>query len=160
MVLTFTSNNIPDKPKRKLQINFNKETTHTTKIFGEFWNTPCPKVFKFNPFPSSPSLDADEKKWFQCTNMVYGAVNYRYNINLQDNNIEFTDSLKILGVTLDKRITFKPYILEQLKKACAKAAALRKLRKVIPQDVMIRLYKAYVLPHCLQYCKPTPAGNK
>ena len=73
--------------------------------------------------------------------MATGPVNYRYNINLQDNNIELTDSLKILGVTLDKRITFKPDILEQLKKACAKVAALRKLRKFIPQDVMIRLYK-------------------
>ena len=42
--------------------------------------------------------------------MAIGPVNYRYTINLQDNNIELTDSLKILGVTLDERITFKPYI--------------------------------------------------
>ena len=41
--------------------------------------------------------------------MAIGPVNYRYTINLQDNNIELTDSLKILGVTLDERITFKPY---------------------------------------------------
>ena len=57
----------------------------------------------------------------------------------------------------DERITFKPYIQEQLKKACAKAAALRKLCKMIPQDVMIRLYKAYVLPH-LEYCSPLLVG--
>ena len=56
--------------------------------------------------------------------MAIGPVNHRYTINLQDNNIELTDSSKILGVTLDERITFKPYIQEQLKKACAKAAAL------------------------------------
>ena len=31
--------------------------------------------------------------------MATGPVNYRYNINLQDNKIELTDSLKILGVT-------------------------------------------------------------
>ena len=89
--------------------------------------------------------------------MAIGPVNYTYTINLQDNNIELTDSLKILGVTLDERITFKPYIQEQLKKACAKAAALRKLCKFIPQDVMIRLYKAYVLPH-LEYCSPLLLG--
>ena len=42
--------------------------------------------------------------------MAIDPVNYRYTINLQDNNIEqLTDSLKILGVTLDERITFKPY---------------------------------------------------
>lgn len=68
-----------------------------------------------------------------------------------------TDSMKILGVILDERITFKPYIQVQLKKACAKAAAMRKLRKFIPQDVMIRLYKAYVLPH-LEYCSPLLLG--
>ena len=89
--------------------------------------------------------------------MAIGPVNYRYNINLQDNNIKLTDSLKILGVTLDERITFKPYIQEQVKKACAKAAALCKLCKFIPQDVMIRLYKAYVLPH-LEYCSPLLLG--
>ena len=89
--------------------------------------------------------------------MAIGPVNYRYTINLQDNNIELTDSLKILGVTLDERITFKPYIQEQLKKACAKAAALRELCKFIPQDVMIRLCKAYVLPH-LEYCSPLLLG--
>lgn len=88
--------------------------------------------------------------------MAIGPVNYRYTINLQDNNIELSDGLKILGVTLDERITFQPFIQEQLKKACAKAA-LRKLCNFIPQDVMIRLYKAYVLPH-LEYCSPFLLG--
>ena len=54
-------------------------------------------------------------------------------------------------------MTFKPYIQEQLKTACAKAAALRKLCRFMPQDVMIRLYKAYVLPH-LEYCSPLLLG--
>ena len=42
-------------------------------------------------------------------------------------------------------------MLEQLKKACAKAAALRKLHKFTPQDVMICLYETYILPY-LEYC--------
>ena len=65
--------------------------------------------------------------------------------------------MKILGVALDRKMTFKPYILEQLKKACAKTAALRKLRKFIPQEVVIRLYKACILPH-LEYCSPLLLG--
>ena len=72
-------------------------------------------------------------------------------------NATKTQAMKILGVSLDERITFKPYMQEQLKKGCAKAAALRKLCKFIPQDVMIRLYKAYVLPH-LEYCSPLLLG--
>jgi len=63
-----------------------------------------------------------------------------------------------VSLQLDKRITFlKPYVLEQLKKACAKSATLRKLRKFIPQDVMVCLYKAYVLPH-LEYYSPLLLG--
>ena len=89
--------------------------------------------------------------------MAIGPVNFRYTINLQGNNIELTDSLKNLGVTLDEKITFKHYIQEQLKKTCAKAAALCKLCKFIPQDVMIHLYKAYELPH-LGHCSPLLLG--
>ena len=91
--------------------------------------------------------------------MAINLQNYRYSTNPQDNNIELTDSLKILGVTLDERITFKRYIQEQpAKKACAKPAALRKLCKFIPQDVVIRRYKEYVLPH-VEYCSPLPLGR-
>ena len=46
---------------------------------------------------------------------------------------------------------------EQLKNACEKASALRRLRKFIPKYVMVRLYKAYVLPH-LEYCCPPLLG--
>ena len=42
--------------------------------------------------------------------MAIGPVHDRYNINLQDDIIELTDRFKILGVTLDERLTFKPYI--------------------------------------------------
>ena len=63
----------------------------------------------------------------------------------------------ILGVVLDSKLTFKAHIKEPLKKACAKASALRRLRKFIPKCVMVRLYKAYVLPH-LEYCSPLLLG--
>ena len=93
----------------------------------------------------------------RCIDLYDIYIYYRCTINLHDNNIELTDSFKILSVTLDERITFKPKIQEKLKKACAKAAALRKLCRFIPQDVMIRLCKAYALPH-LEYCSPLLLG--
>ena len=40
-----------------------------------------------------------------------------------------------------------------LKKAYAKIAALRRIKRLVPLDTMISLYKAYVLPH-LEYCCP------
>ena len=89
--------------------------------------------------------------------MVIGTSLYRYDFHLDNTNVKTTDSLKILGVTLDNKLSFKPHILEQLKKACAKASALRKVRKFIPPSTMIRLYKAYILPH-LEYCSPLLLG--
>ena len=88
---------------------------------------------------------------------VIGPSSYEFEFKLAANEIEVTDSLKILGVTLDRKLTFRSHIKDQLRKACAKAAALRRLHRFVPQDVMIRLYKAYILPH-LEYCSPLLLG--
>ena len=71
--------------------------------------------------------------------------------------VEKQDTLKILGVVLDNKLTFKAHIKEQLKKAWAKALALRRLCKFILKYVMVCLYKAYILPH-LECCSPLLLG--
>ena len=43
------------------------------------------------------------------------------------------------------------------KSVYAKIAALQRIKRLVPPDVMISLYKAYVLPH-LEYCCPLPLG--
>ena len=43
--------------------------------------------------------------------------------------------------------------LNQLKKAYTKSSALRRINRLVPTAVMIRLYKAFVLPH-FEYCNP------
>ena len=53
--------------------------------------------------------------------------------------IEISDSIKILGVTLDGKLSFREHITEELKKAYSKATALRRIRRFIPIGVMIRL---------------------
>ena len=63
------------------------------------------------------------------------------------------DTFKILGVVLNSTLTFKAHIKEQLNKACAKASALRRIRK----DVLVGLYKVYFLSH-LEYCSPLLLG--
>ena len=57
----------------------------------------------------------------------------------------------MLGVTLDKDLSYKDHISDQLKKAYAKASALRGIRRLLPLDAMIKLYKAFILPY-LEYC--------
>ena len=49
------------------------------------------------------------------------------------------------------------HVKEEVKKACAKASALRRIRKFIPIDVTGRLYKAFILSH-LEYCGPLLLG--
>ena len=65
--------------------------------------------------------------------------------------------VKILGVTLDKGVSYKEHISDQLKKAYAKASALRRIRLFLSQDAVIKLYKAFILPH-LEYCSPLFVG--
>lgn len=83
--------------------------------------------------------------------IAIGPSSYQYDFHLNDSNVHTKDTLKILGVVLDSKLTFKAHIKQQLNKGCAKASALRRIRKFISKDVLVRLYKAYVLPH-LEYC--------
>lgn len=89
--------------------------------------------------------------------VAIGPSLYEYEFHLNDKIVVTEDTLKILGVILDSKLNFKAHIRVQLGKACAKASALRRLRKLISKDVMVRLYKAYVLPH-LEYCSPLFLG--
>ena len=74
-------------------------------------------------------------------------------LNQDIESIKIEPTLKILGVTLDWDLSFKPHVAIILKKAYAKIAALRRIKRLVPSDVMISLYKAYVLSQ-LEYCCP------
>lgn len=53
---------------------------------------------------------------------------YRYNFSVDNNAVVTTDTLKILGITLDCKLNFTAYVKEQAKKACAKTSALKRIR--------------------------------
>ena len=91
--------------------------------------------------------------------MTLGKSQYPYNLYIGDKykSFEIEPTLKILGVTLDQDLSFKPHVAIMLKKACAKIAALRRSERFVPSDVMISLYKDYVLPH-LECCCPLFLG--
>lgn len=56
--------------------------------------------------------------------MILGSSTYEYEIQINGIKVDVKPTLKILGVTLDKRLSFKEHITEQLKKVYAKTAAL------------------------------------
>ena len=52
-------------------------------------------------------------------------------------------------------LNFKEHISSQLKRAYAKTSALRRIMRFVPVDVMLSIYKSFILPH-LEYCSPLP----
>ena len=66
-----------------------------------------------------------------------GPCDSDYSLFLHDVRIEFLKSIKILGVNLDKDLSYKEHISDQLKKVCAKASVLRRIRRFLPHDAMM-----------------------
>ena len=54
-------------------------------------------------------------------------------------------------------MSFKDHLSTVLRKVYANVGALRRLRKLVPADISLTLYKAYILPH-LEYCSPLLLG--
>ena len=86
-----------------------------------------------------------------------GPCSYNYDFVLNGIEAGTQESKKILGVALDKMLTFKDHISGPLKKAYAKSAALRRIRRFVSNEVMISLYNSFVLPH-FEYCSPLLLG--
>ena len=89
--------------------------------------------------------------------MTLGKSQHTYNFLVGDKTIEIEPTLKIFGVTLDRDLSFNPHVTIMLKKAYAMITALHRIKRLVPSDVMISLYKGYVLPH-IEYCCPLLLG--
>lgn len=61
--------------------------------------------------------------------MTLGKSQYTYNFLVGDKTIEIQPTLKILGVTLDRVLSFKPHVTIMLKKAYAMIATLRRITR-------------------------------
>jgi len=61
--------------------------------------------------------------------MTLGKSQFTYRFSVEDKILDIEPTLKILGVTLDKDLDYKPHVDIMLKKAYAKIAALCKTRR-------------------------------
>ena len=52
---------------------------------------------------------------------------------------------KLLGVIIDNSLSFKAHIKEICRKVNTKVSILRRIRKFIPSDIMIKLYKTTLI---------------
>ena len=115
-----------------------------------FWNFPSTKIFRlFRRGLSHLTVNSTKTQALSV-----GPCAYHYSLFLNNARIEFLRSIKILGVTLDKDLSYKEHISDQLKKAYAKASALRRIRRFLPHDAMIKLYKAlyYLISNTAVLC--------
>ena len=71
--------------------------------------------------------------------------------------LEVVRDMQLLGLTIDSSLSFKAHIKYVCKKVNVKVSALRRVRKFVPSEVMVNIYKAFILLH-LEYCAPVFAG--
>ena len=64
--------------------------------------------------------------------MTLGKSQFTYRFSVEDQIIDIEPTLKLLGVTLDKDLDYKPHVDVMLKKAYAKIAALCKIKRLVP----------------------------
>ena len=89
--------------------------------------------------------------------MILGSHTHIPEFFIGDTKVELANSLKILGVTIDNKLTYCEHISNMLKKVYAKIGALRFLKRLMPHNMSLSLYKAYLLPH-LEYFSPLIIG--
>ena len=59
-----------------------------------------------------------------------GSLSYKYEFKLDDSDIQVSETLKILGVTLDRGLTFRMHIAEQLKKGMRQGICPAKVTEI------------------------------
>ena len=80
------------------------------------------------------------------SNTKLNNVNYNCSLCLANNELEFVEQFKYLGITLDKHMSLNPLLTDFKKKVVGQLLKLRKLHKMITTKCAILIYKQTVLP--------------
>ena len=85
--------------------------------------------------------------------MIIGSKHKPSQLTLDINGhlIDITEGLKLLGVIVDKDLHFSEHISATCKKASRLIGVLMRLRKLIPTEAKLQIYKTAILPQ-LTYC--------
>ena len=81
----------------------------------------------------------------------FSRTEHNTNLNLNGKIIRTSDSLKILGVTIDNKLNFNEHINDVCNKASQRVAVIMRLRNLIPTTAKLVLLKSAILPY-LTYC--------
>lgn len=72
-------------------------------------------------------------------------------ISVNNNMLKLTDEITLLGVQLDNKLTFESHAKVIAQKVYWKCATVRKFRKCLSKNVIIKIFKTFIYPH-FNYC--------
>ena len=81
-------------------------------------------------------------------------IQHKFNIKIEQNKIEESNSTKYLGVTIDNKLNWKPHILNLKSKLAKNNYLLFKLGNYVNQNTLRTVYYSLIHPF-LQYCIST-----
>ena len=100
-------------------------------------------------------------QWFKCNSMVanpekfqlmfLGTEDSNISLNIDGNIVKNSSIVKLLGVTIDDRLCFHPYIKDLCKKTNQKTKALLRIRKNLNQATADILCSSFILS-TFNYC--------
>ena len=68
-------------------------------------------------------------------------------MHLDNTEIEFVEQFNFLGIIIDKNLTFKPHINAVAKKVSKITGILNRLKRFLPDYILMTLYHSLILPH-------------
>ena len=84
---------------------------------------------------------------YQTMSLIHNSTVSDIPLHFQGNNIESSGSLKLLGVTIDDQLNFNIHINEICKRASQRVGVMMRLKKLIPTNAKLTLYKSAILPY-------------
>ncbi len=99
------------------------------------------------------AINCDKTKVMLITTFQKKAKLDSTHVSVICNNTELenVNSNKLLGVIIDKNLTWKFHIHKTAKSICRNIALLRRIRKYLPHQTRITFYKSYIQPD-IDYC--------
>ena len=144
-------------PEVSLRLYANDTTLYASDV------SPIALQFFVNQGLSRPS------EWFDANYLLInnaktqalpiGPCKYDFDLTLNGYGFTKLPSIRILDVELDSMLNFIEHISCLLKKAYAKTGALRRIRRFVPMDIMLALFKSFILPN-LEYCSLPGRGGE
>ena len=68
-------------------------------------------------------------------------------LRIEDHDIEIVEEFNFLGIILDKNLNWKSHISHICKKISKTTGILCRLKRLVPQDVLLTLYNSLILPY-------------